>query len=164
MITCPYCKHQMNEGALFCAKCGLSFLDTTTHKLDIESGALDAQSGWGTVTLAEGQRILLKIGDVAESVDIPPDADFILGRGDSTGDFPPPDFDLSAYGGLEMGVSRVHIALRRGDGVLAVVDMGSTNGTFLNGHRLAPHQPHLVRDGDEIRIGKLPVQVFFKAE
>ena len=164
MITCPYCQHKTFEGALFCEECGLSLIGTNTQKLDIESGALDRQSGWGTVTLAEGQDVLLKIGDETQPVEIVADVDFILGRGGGSEESAPPDLDLSTYGALDMGVSRAHAAMRRGDGVLAVVDLDSTNGTFLNGHRLAAHQPHLVRDGDEIRIGALPIHVYFRID
>jgi pSer/pThr/pTyr-binding forkhead associated (FHA) protein len=154
----------MPEGALFCAECGLSLIDTPTQQLDIQSGSLDRQTGWGTVTLDEDQDVLLRIGDVAQPIEIRADVDFILGRGDTSGKHAPPDLDLSAYGALEKGVSRVHAALRRGEGVLAVIDLDSTNGTFLNGHRLAAHQPHLVRDGDEIRVGKLPMHVYFTSD
>jgi len=40
-----------------------------------------------------------------------------------------------------------------------VVDLDSTNGTFLNGMRIMPHQPRILRDGDEIRLGLLKIIV-----
>jgi len=48
-------------------------------------------------------------------------------------------------------VSRLHAAFERLAGGWCVRDLGSTNGTFLNGARLAAERP--VRTGDEIRIG-----------
>ena len=36
-----------------------------------------------------------------------------------------------------------------------------TNGTFLNGQRLVPNQPRILRDGDEIRLGHLVLYVRF---
>jgi pSer/pThr/pTyr-binding forkhead associated (FHA) protein len=35
-----------------------------------------------------------------------------------------------------------------------VMDLGSTNGTFLHGDRLAPHRPMPLEPGDEVRLGQ----------
>jgi hypothetical protein len=58
------------------------------------------------------------------------------------------------------GVSRLHAELRKeGDG-WTVTDMGSSNGTFLNGQRISATQ--LIKAGDEIGLGKYSV-LFEKA-
>ncbi|MBX6314286.1 MAG: GGDEF domain-containing protein [Isosphaeraceae bacterium] len=58
-------------------------------------------------------------------------------------------------------VSRRHAALRSdGDGRVWLTDLGSTNGTFVNGRRLVPHQPVLLRDGDRLRFGTTVVVKF----
>ena len=49
--------------------------------------------------------------------------------------------------------SRQHAELRLAGGNVAVVDLGSTNGTFVNNNRLQAHQPFLLQSGDEIRFG-----------
>lgn len=59
-------------------------------------------------------------------------------------------------------VSRVHIQMVQDDyGNISVVDLGSTNGTFVNGTRITG-ETHL-KPGDEVRIGdtKLPWQQYF---
>lgn len=49
-------------------------------------------------------------------------------------------------------VSRNHAMVRRlGAGDYYLIDVGSSNGSFVNGRRIAT--PQLLRDGDEIRIG-----------
>ncbi len=48
-------------------------------------------------------------------------------------------------------VSRLHAAFERLAGGWCVRDLGSRNGTFLNGLRLTAERP--VRTGDEIRVG-----------
>ncbi|MDX6223908.1 MAG: hypothetical protein QOE64_284 [Frankiales bacterium] len=49
------------------------------------------------------------------------------------------------------GVSRAHAELRRiGDGEHEVTDLGSTNGTFVNGHRVARQR---LSDGDRLELG-----------
>lgn len=54
----------------------------------------------------------------------------------------------------EMSVSRAHAQLRVDpEGPVQLTDLGSTNGTFLNGRRLRPHQPTSIEDGDRISFG-----------
>lgn len=48
-------------------------------------------------------------------------------------------------------VSRHHARIERQAGQLVLVDLGSTNGTFVNERRI---QQHTLRDGDAIRIGR----------
>ena len=48
-------------------------------------------------------------------------------------------------------VSRRHSCLCLADGRWVVKDMGSTNGTLVNGRRI--REPHILAGGDEIRIG-----------
>jgi len=54
----------------------------------------------------------------------------------------------------DLKASRVHARLQVTAGRLEVVDLGSTNGTFLNGERLVPNTPHPVAPGDELIFGK----------
>ncbi len=50
----------------------------------------------------------------------------------------------------DTGVSRRHVDVQLARGKASVVDLGSTNGTIVNGRRV----PHiLLSDGDVIRIG-----------
>lgn len=48
-------------------------------------------------------------------------------------------------------VSRRHAEIQIVGAVLSIQDLGSTNGTFVNGERI--DQPRSLRDGDEVRIG-----------
>jgi hypothetical protein len=166
MIRCPYCQHEMMEGALFCEECGLSLWEDSqgevpTRKLEEDSNEFSVKSGWGTATFQERNQVIIHIRDAAEPVTVYPGAEFVIGRHDSASGITP-DLDLTAYGALEKGVSRLHAALRRGEDVLSIVDLDSANGTYLNGQRLAAHQPRLLRDGDEIRLGKLVLHIYFK--
>ena len=54
----------------------------------------------------------------------------------------------------DLKASRLHAEIFTRDGVLQVVDLGSTNGTFLNGHRLPAHEPIGLKPDDTIAIGK----------
>jgi len=58
----------------------------------------------------------------------------------------------------EADISRRHARLRRADGGYVIEDLGSTNGTFVNGQRLTA--PHRLRSGEEIRLGPHVVLVY----
>ena len=54
---------------------------------------------------------------------------------------------------LDVSASRRHATLQYRDNRPELVDHNSSNGTYINGTRLAPEMPHPVRPGDEIEIG-----------
>lgn len=58
------------------------------------------------------------------------------------------------------GLSRYHARFSVEEGALAVEDLGSTNGTFLNGERVTHHP---VLDTDIVTIGSILVRVAFEA-
>lgn len=51
-------------------------------------------------------------------------------------------------------VSSRHAEIRRAEGQIRIVDLGSTNGTSVNGSRLKPDHPTSIYDGDRIVIGR----------
>jgi diguanylate cyclase (GGDEF)-like protein len=58
----------------------------------------------------------------------------------------------------DISVSRYHATLAvDAHGAVRLTDLGSTNGTFLNGRRLACHAPVRVKDGDRIQLGSAVV-------
>jgi phage tail-like protein len=61
-----------------------------------------------------------------------------------------PDNDLSLQ---DPGVSRYHVELHLTADSLTVTDLGSANGTLIDGVRLAAHQPTLLEPGSRLRIG-----------
>ena len=53
------------------------------------------------------------------------------------------------------GLSRKHVAFERSGGVWLVRDLGSTNGTFVNGVRVS--EPLILRSDDRIAVGDLKI-------
>ena len=86
----------------------------------------------------------------------------VIGR--SEGSTMKPDIDLGAHNASEMGVSRLHVALQYNakNSLLSVSDMKSANGTFINGQKLYPQEVRVLRDGDELRLGRLVLRVYFQ--
>jgi ABC-2 type transport system ATP-binding protein len=70
------------------------------------------------------------------------DGDLVLGR-DPDGDNP-----LS----VDVEISRRHAQIVRKGEALVIEDLGSLNGTFVNGERLSTRQ--VLRRGDEVRVGR----------
>ena len=68
----------------------------------------------------------------------------------------------TSYAAYRMGVSRRHAILMLKSRHLQIVDLGSSNGTMVNGVKLAPHQPRPLRDGDMLSLGKMGLRVIFR--
>ncbi|NWF70997.1 MAG: FHA domain-containing protein [Chloroflexi bacterium] len=91
------------------------------------------------------------------------DHEIIIGRSSEQSAMHP-DIDLQAFQGAEMGVSRLHMALRYDNdhNAIHIYDLGSSNGSYLNNQRLNPHEVRFLRDGDQLRLGRMVIGVRFK--
>ena len=72
-----------------------------------------------------------------------------------------PEIDLTSYGGYRKGVSRYHAVLHTQNNTLRLTDLGSRNGTFLNGQRIPARQTALIHDGDEVRLGQIVMRIYW---
>ncbi len=109
-------------------------------------------------SLPTHKRMALFILGVAERIDFEVMPRIILGRFEGEGK-QSHHLDLTDYGAINKGVSRVHCRLEFKDGKLLVTDLDSSNGTYVSGKRLIPHQPRVLQRGEELVIGRLPIQV-----
>ena len=57
-------------------------------------------------------------------------------------------------GHLDNEISKEHFALSRTGGVLRIEDLGSSNGTLIDGHSIAPRSPAPLHDGAVLRLGR----------
>jgi hypothetical protein len=69
--------------------------------------------------------------------------------------------DFSRFDAIELGVSREHAQLAYQDHQFVVRDLGSTNGTFLNGEPLKASVDVPLNNADEIRLGQLRLYAYF---
>lgn len=183
MQVCPTCGHRNRFGVLLCENCGTNLstgqqsgvgtrdlrdpseteessapaptkLDTSEEKAVRSAGSARFETNMTLRIEVEGGAtpIILK----------PKTHDMILGRRDPTTGATP-EVDLTPYAGYRMGVSRKHASLRMQESQLNLWDLGSSNGTFINGTRLSPHRPYPIRDGDEIRLGQMVLRLFFQS-
>lgn len=177
--TCPKCGEENPATAFRCQKCGES-LDSTD--LFSKPPALPASMGGTSVLgdvrpalpavkpreqrsgsaprLASGAPIRLVIAGAANTITVRPQAENIIGRRDPMSNSAP-DVDLTAFAAYRQGISRRHAALRVKDGVVELLDLGSSNGTYVNGQRLEPYQPYALRSGDEISLARMILRIHF---
>lgn len=115
----------------------------------------------GTSSLAGKREVLLVIQDKVERVVLEENMHCLMGRFSQTK--PSAEaVDLSPYDAQEQGVSRIHAQLHIEENRLYLSDLGSSNGTFIGSERLNPHKPTEIHNGDQIRLGRLSVQIVFK--
>lgn len=166
MIKCPFCGTTHVANTLFCSECGTYLLEDDQRGTDPlgtdeigwvgegEEGAEDGPAAKGTGPLS----VRLRIGDHSREVEAPLNKAVHLGRLDPASDVFP-EIDLTNDNGLEKGVSRRHARILKREGTVVVEDLGSINGTFINGKRLAPYLPEVLNDKDQLQLGKLLIEV-----
>lgn len=163
MINCPNCHHEEINGAIYCSECGAPLVNMDriqTHligeKGDTEefvkkySGPLEEpQNSPISILLIESGQMLHLAGRI----------EYSLGR--SLEDQPIlPDVDLSPYDAYTMGVSRLHAVLKWIDQNTYIMDLGSSNGTRINGEKILPKIDFPVKHGDIITLGRLKFRLF----
>jgi hypothetical protein len=72
-----------------------------------------------------------------------------------------PELDLIPFGGAapDLGVSRHQARIQRTGDTFSITDVGSTNGTFVNGKALEYNQPVDLHDGDSVAFGAFNAKV-----
>ena len=167
MIICPNCKHEEFDGTLFCSECRVRLwneaLGDDTANIGRDVGQTDRI---GTANLEHeypappSGQIFIRIHGVGTSMVLTGKVEYVLGRKDPrTSSIP--DVDFGPFGGQQMGVSRHHARLQYGTDGVSIVDLSSTNGTLVNGKIISPNEPRRIRNGDDIRLGKLAFSVYF---
>jgi hypothetical protein len=69
--------------------------------------------------------------------------------------------DLSEFNAFQHGISRRHCQLQRQGKRLILMDLGSSNGTYLNDERLLPYTHYIVAHGDYLVLGTLGLEILF---
>ncbi len=165
---CPVCKYKNKSDATVCIYCGAK-LDqaedgpTTTRNVEVNTGPLakairesippalkPPQDGIAIYSLTSDHPITVQQAD-----------QFILGRR-MTGEMDESFFDLRPFGAYENGVSRRHAMIRRVEDGYEIVDLGSTNGTWLNNQRIVPNRPYPLDPGVKVNLGRLQLFVMFQ--
>jgi len=177
-VFCPACKMRNELGAYKCIYCNTALRtqtsqktvmlrslrevtgilpDTYEHFLDAPAPATEPfmdfeipTKGIVLINLENGQMITTRL-----------ERSFILGRVSAEIKTSEILVDLTQFGALELGISRVHAMIRLSKGKYQLIDLESSNGTWLENQRLVPKQPYPLESGDRIRVGRLNILVFY---
>ncbi len=171
MIICPNCKHKELEGAYYCAECGAqlttadplstqSLQRTSTNTLSSPFMSMPTAPLTGGVGASE-LMISLHIVEKGSVIHLSGRTEYILGRA-ADGQPQQADVDLTPYEAYGQGVSRSHALLKISRQRCYIVDLGSSNGTRVNGQKIAPQIEYPVSHGDVFALGKLKIQVLIR--
>ncbi len=161
MIFCPNCQHKELPGALFCSECGaqLISLDNFNTRSITKVPSDTLQKGGSIpepvtpprITKSGILSIALHIIDSGQVIHLAERKDFSLGR---AAEYQPilPDVDLSPYDAFALGVSRLHASLKIMNQQVVITDLGSSNGTRVNGQKIVPHVDYPINHGDVIAL------------
>jgi pSer/pThr/pTyr-binding forkhead associated (FHA) protein len=172
MLTCPNCQKKNVLGAIFCQNCGvqLVFGDGEMVGRDSERSVTSPANESASAAPAPSvipavpadSKLALYLQDTNEVVPLIDREEITLGRA-IEGQPIIPDLDLTPYNGYEKGVSRLHASIKIDENHVTVTDLGSANGTRINGVKLPPNQPQTVAHGDMLTLGKLQTQILIRS-
>jgi pSer/pThr/pTyr-binding forkhead associated (FHA) protein len=148
-VFCTQCGHRNPDDARFCANCGSPLQDDTTIGFSPITGEDEAGDvGTGAESELESGQALL-----------------VVQRGPNAGSRFLMDVDVTTAGRDprsdifldDVTVSRKHAEFRREEGRFFVRDVGSLNGTYVNGRRV--EETELAND-DALQIGKFKLTFY----
>ena len=160
VLTCPMCLTEHVPGTANCLSCGFDFAMVGKTIKFRTSGILAGARKRPVGGLSAPPQIKLAFEIAGNTLVLPQMDALIIGR-TNPGDAGP-DVDLGKFDAANFGVSRLHVRISRSHNLFHLCDLGSANGTFLNGLKLTPHQENLLHDGDELRLSRLTVKLRFK--
>jgi len=164
---CGICKLPNERDAAVCVHCGARFevespVAGTTNLMEERRGVSPDLQERITRQLApppEGMAIFMM--DKTEPFSVMKDQEFVIGRASELTD--EPLVDLTHMDGFAMGVSRRHAMIRASGKKYLVVDLNSSNGTWLNGVRLVPSKPYDLYSGSVLQLGRMRLVVIYVA-
>ena len=166
MIICPNCQHNEVSGAIFCSECGAQLISadglvTQNIKTDQIQPVVQQTAPYDVPAVtptSPAAWISLHLLDSGQILPVTERSEFTIGRV-SEGQPIMPDIDLTPYQAYANGVSRLHVVVRRDGQNIVLMDLGSANGTYLNGQRVPANVEQIVRHGDVLALGKLKMQI-----
>ena len=153
MRSCSNCQHDEIHGAIFCSNCGTKLINGfPQHEVhSVKEMRQELQDSWISLVILDNGEIL---SDLRKN-------ELSIGR-TSEGQMDLPDIDLSQYDAYSQGVSRIHCVLKRIGEDQVVVDLKSSNGTFLNGSQLDANIETPFKDKDVLSLGRFNIRLLLQ--
>ncbi len=166
MVKCPNCLYNNMTGAVFCSECGAQLIRDESQK----TGSMRVTNGLGgsappadeAATPYPDAPVCLHLLSNGVYLPLPNEDEVVLGRA-TEGQSVAPDINLEPYHAFDAGVSRIHAAIRIVENQVLISDLGSGNGTRVNGTKIEPHIPYPIKHGDLLNLGKFKIQVIIQS-
>jgi hypothetical protein len=162
---CPNCKLRNVPGAIICEFCGTVLngppqeTGRTTDKLEEEAPPVDRKINPFNLSLVPSAGLGIYLENTVPITVMYSDEATLGRRAEGTGGL---IVDLAPFGAIQAGVSRRHAMIRRAGEGYELVDLESTNGTWIDREKLEPNKPYPLRSGAIVRLGRLNLLVFYK--
>lgn len=160
-MKCPDCGKDNRTGVLICEHCGNDLYDGLLERVSTKQIKRQGTKNLKLDEPPSSRPLLLYVQQDEAPLTIERNNYLIIGRIEPDSD-ELVDIDMEPFGGREQGVSRKHARLDARENPPVLIDLGSYNGTFVNGQKLTPQQPHELESGDEIRLGRLVTHLYYK--
>lgn len=168
-VFCPVCKIKNFQSAVNCAHCGAPLAHhpagspKTTKSFDVPKEIAEKFTDLlidNSSIPADG--IAVYTVDTTQPIYLNFDKELILGRmGDDESD--ESTLDLTQLGGYQMGISRPHAMIRRLETGYELLDLFSTNGSWLDEERLVPNKPYPLPSGSQMRFGLMRLLILYRS-
>jgi hypothetical protein len=167
---CPFCQRRNQVDAVVCEYCGKPFKSapekySTTENVegDTKSSHEDFKEKIEKVNReAPAEGIAIYLLGLTHPIEVRLENEFVIGR--VTEPTEEKVVDLTLYNAFALGVSRRHLMVRRAGDGYDVIDLNSTNGTWVNEQSLVPQQPLTVKSGSQIRLGNMRIFISFRQQ
>jgi pSer/pThr/pTyr-binding forkhead associated (FHA) protein len=167
---CPFCQERSRADAVICEFCGKplksvseaqpSTMDVTGDTKSFTEDFKEKIEQVNREVPVEGIAIYL-LG-LTHPIEVRLENEFVIGR--LTEATEEKVVDLTLYNAFNLGVSRRHLMVRRAGDGYEVIDLKSSNGTWVDGQRLVLQQPFTVKSGSQIRLGNMRIFVAFRQQ
>lgn len=165
--VCPVCRTGNKLEANVCGQCGAALDDPLTDSglktktSDMQALTAEMIRDWSLKeAVIPDDGIAFYVDGYPRPAWIDSKEEFVLGRrAETTSGLL---LDLAPYGAYSMGLSRRHLLIRRTGTGYEVLDLGSVNGTWLNGERLVPHASYPLPSGSHLRLGRMRILVLYR--
>ena len=146
-IKCPKCGASNPADSKFCSDCGEKLREAPAPEPTIPTPTPTPPP-----TPTPKPSVAKLVTATGQEIALPGKAEIIIGRTDVG---VVADIDTTPFGGHPGGVSRRHCKITVQEDQYSIEDLNRTNGTFVDGTRLAANTPTPLQNGAQIVLGKV---------
>lgn len=161
---CPVCHSKNENKAMVCTTCGASLDEKkyiTRKNAEIEVNYSEKPKELHVdEAIIPREGIAVYFAETTKAFVVRTEKEFIIGR--SLIPTSEPMLDLSDFDGFKMGLSRRHAMIRQAGTGYEIIDLSSTNGTWLNDERLVPYAPYPLPSGSRLLLSRIRLFVFYR--